>query len=85
MTPGRHVKVCQCAPCVARRWTEYKERIDAYAKQGIIPKTAEATVMVKKYTVKPHFRRNSRHLTKDEALKGSIEQYLKVLLRRRGA
>jgi hypothetical protein len=58
--PGlKHAKLCQCQRCVAQRFAAYQDRIDSYLKMGIVPRSAAQTVMVKKYTVKPHFRRNS--------------------------
>jgi hypothetical protein len=68
---------------VAQRFAAYQDRIDSYLKMGIVPRSAAQTVMVKKYTVKPHFRRNSRHMASDNALHDAVEAYINNLLRRR--
>lgn len=82
MSQPTHTKLCQCEKCLARRWDEYKDRIDTYAKKGVVPHSVDQTVMVKQYTVRPHFRRNPNHLGKDEGLRGMVESYLKKVLKR---
>lgn len=79
-----HPKHCQCKACIARRTDAYIEKIDGYAKTGVIPRSVDQTVMVREYTVKPHFRRNGRHLTNDSVVRANVESYIAKLLKRRG-
>lgn len=84
MTKKAHPKLCQCGNCVNRRFEDYQERIESYLKQGIVPRSIEQTVMVKRYEVAPHFRRNPHHMTRDEAVRSAVGSYLKGLFTKSG-
>lgn len=66
----KHPKRCECAPCVARRFDSWLEGFEAFeAKNHIRPTNPDQTVFVKKYTVRPHFRKNPHHMQGDPILR----------------
>lgn len=82
MKESPHKKLCQCHYCVTLRFERFHERLEAFKdKTGVMPSNADQTVMVKKYTVRPHFRRNPHHLQADEGLKNRVHSYFKNITR----
>lgn len=56
----KHPKSCDCAVCA---WERAMEVVAKARGLGINVLDPKATVMVRKYTVRAHARRNSRHLS----------------------
>lgn len=83
MKEAPHPKLHQCRECVALRFERFIERLEAFKdKTGVTPSNADQTVMVKKYTVRPHFRRNPHHLQADEGLKNRVHSYFRNIVTR---
>lgn len=78
-----HVRLCQCKPCVAARYEMFLESISAFTREeGVLPSNPDQTVMVRRYSVRPHFRRNPRHLTADAGLRRQVHAYFEKLTKR---
>lgn len=78
----RHMKLCGCSDCVARRFNEFIARLETFeGKYHIQPVSPDQTVAVKTYRVRSHFRRNPRHLNGDPALKNRVATYFKNVTR----
>lgn len=74
---AKHPKRCECAPCVARRFDSWLEGFEAFeAKNHIRPTNPDQTVFVKKYTVRPHFRKNPHHMQGDPILRERVSRYM---------
>ena len=76
--PNGHPKGHQCPVCIQARFDEFVDRLEAFEKHnGVRPASAEQTVMVKRYSVRAHFRRNPYHLQGDPGLRELVQGYLK--------
>lgn len=91
MSAQPHSKLCQCQPCVTRRYDRFLEALEGFeAKNHVRPVNPDQTVMVKRYSVRAHFRRNPHHLQSDEGLRGLVHKYFSnvtrpITVRRPGA
>lgn len=72
-----HTKLCQCAPCVLRRFNEVIARLQTFeSKNHIRPTSPDQTVLVKPYRVRGHFKRHPGHMNKDPGLQARFHDYL---------
>ena len=71
-----HTKLCQCNECAGRRFNEFVARLEVFeSKNHIQPTSPDQTIAVKPFRVRGHFRRNSRHMNGDPALKERVRRY----------
>lgn len=77
-----HLKLCQCAECVSRRFNEFVARLEVFEeKNHIRPTSPDQTVFCKPYRVRGHFKRHPGHMNKDPGLQGRVHTYFTNITR----